>query len=129
MASLPIYISKDAQSVKVFPHRWKISSTSLDLTSDKQSSFLHFSPDFLYLITVFSNHHKQLSARKCRNNSENPDFSSVIGYRSVSFPFLLYTGRQTNKMCGAKSAWRWDTGPTNAQGSGNMCTDRQEQLR
>jgi len=42
---------------------------------------------------------------------------------------LLNTGRQTNKMCVARSVWRSDTGPTNARGRGNMCTDRRGQLR
>lgn len=41
---------------------------------------------------------------------------------------LSHTGRQTNNMSAARSVWRWDTGPMNAQGRGNMCTDHQERL-
>ena len=29
----------------------------------------------------------------------------------------------------ARSVWRWDTGPMNAQGNVNIYTDQQEQLR
>lgn len=43
--------------------------------------------------------------------------------------FSFYTGRQTNKMCVARSVWRWDTGPMNARGSVNTCTDQPGLLR
>ncbi len=54
-------------------------------------------------------------------------FSLQLQWPSLSV--LSHTGRRTSNMCVARSVWRWDTGPTNARGSGNTCTDRQEQLR
>lgn len=87
----------------------------------------------LVLYTTFS-----LNWQKCCNNSRNSFLSLLLHCQFSSSLNVLYsvvvsvlssTERQTNNMCVARSVWRWDTGPMNALGSGNMCTDRQEQWR
>lgn len=54
---------------------------------------------------------------------------SNFAYSTSHMHFSFYTGRQTNKMCVARSVWRWDTGPMNARGSVNIYTDQPGQLR
>lgn len=54
---------------------------------------------------------------------------SNFAYSTSQLYFSFYTGRQTSKMCVARSVWRWDTGPMNAQGSVNICTDQLGLLR
>lgn len=54
---------------------------------------------------------------------------SHFAYSTPQLHFSFYTGRQTSKMCVARSVWRWDTGPMNARGSVNICTDQPGLLR